>query len=344
MIAFKSVTVSCLFLLLSFHGHSQLFAKKYVRKNKDAPITQYADSGMYARGLYVDSTLLYIGNSNGAIYRYDTEKNTSFLLAKYPSFTEVRDIEVGNGFIYGMQSGDNGKLIKIGPKGPTGFVELPEWKGVFFDAFDFEGEVGFLMGDPVDGIFTLFHTKNGGKSWERCAGDVKAITGEAGFAASGSNVRVMNDSTYMFISGGMSSNFYKSTNSGASWTRVQLPYYPAETIGAYSMCFSDEKIGVIVGGNYKQPELKMNTTYYTSDGGETWYNAITPPNGYRSCVYFVDGIYYACGRNGIDYSDNNGKDWIPFAEGAFFSMTSVNNKLIATMQNARFQTFELVDP
>ncbi len=343
MIAFKSVTASAFFLLFSFHGHSQLFAKKYVRKNRDAPIIAYADSGMYARGLYVDSNFLFIGNSNGAIYRYDVEKQTSVLISKFPNFTEVRDIEASNGFIYGMQSGNDGKLVKISAKGPVGFVEPTEWKGVFLDAIDFEGDVGFLMGDPVDGLFTLYHTKNGGKSWQRCLGEVEAATGEAGFAASGSNVRVMNDSTYCFISGGMSSNFYKSTDSGATWTKVQLPYYPDETIGAYSMCFADENIGVIVGGDYKQPELKMNTTYFTKDGGATWYNAQTPPGGYRACVYFHDGIFYASGRNGIDYSENNGEDWLPFAEGTFFAMTVIKNQLIATMQNGRFQSFNLVD-
>lgn len=343
MRSFSSVIASIFFVVLSLHCNGQIFSKKYVRKNRKAPITAYADSGIYARGLYVDSSMLFLGNSNGAVYRYDTKKNESRLMLKFPQFTEVRDLEFAGGLLYGMQSGETGKLVKISSKGPLGFIELPEWKGVFFDAMDFNGDVGFLMGDPVDGKFTLFHTKNGGKSWERCKGEVNAAKGEAGFAASGSNVYVANDSTYMFVSGGMASNFYKSTDSGETWTKVVIPFYPGETIGAYSMCFADEKNGMIVGGNYKQPTIKMNTAYYTHDGGETWYNCTTPPNGYRSCVYAADGIFYACGQTGIDYSDNNGEDWQPFAEGAFFAMTLVNNQLIATMAHGRFQTFNLVE-
>ena len=259
----------------------------------------------------------------------------------YRHLKETRDLEYANGILYAMHSGDDGILTKITEKGATGFVSPPEWKGVFFDALDFRGNVGFLMGDPVDGTFSLFHTKDGGRTWLPCKGSVTAAFGEAGFAASGSNVHIADDSTYMFISGGMSSNFYKSNNSGNTWTKVELPYYPSETIGPYSMCFSDDKNGVIVGGNYKQPSLKMNTAYYTRDGGETWYNSMTPPGGYRSCAFFASGVYYCCGQNGIDYS-YDGKDWFPFAEGSYYALTVVNNRLIATMRHGRFQSFDLI--
>jgi photosystem II stability/assembly factor-like uncharacterized protein len=261
---------------------------------------------------------------------------------KFQSVTEIRDLEFSNGIIYGMQSGEDGKLVKIDETGPTGTMELVEWQGVFFDAMDFNGDVGFIMGDPVDGKMSLFHTKDGGKNWSRCEGTVNAFKGEAGFAASGSNVEVVNDHTYIFITGGMRSNFYRTTDSGKTWSKVELPYYPGETIGAYSMCFKDETYGVIVGGDYTQPHLKMNTTYYTYDGGETWMNSIYPPGGYRSCVYQVNNIFYACGRNGIDFSKDNGKTWTPFAEGAFFSMTSVNGKLIATCRYGQFKSFDLI--
>lgn len=336
--------VSALFILIAWTSFGQYGTKKYMRRNSNAPIYSYADSGIYCRGLYVDSSLIYFGNSNGAIYRYNYDTKSSMLLMKLPNFTEVRDIEATEKLIFGMQSGNTGKLVKISSKGPTGFIEPPEWNGVFLDAMDFRGDLGFIMGDPMDGKFTLFYTENGGTTWQRCAGDVPAAEGEAGFAASGTNVHIMDDSTFVFISGGMQSNFYKSTNRGATWTKTQLPYYPAETIGAYSMCFSDSLNGVVVGGNYKQPELRMNMTFYTSDGGKTWYNASNPTFGYRSCVYYANGIFYACGQNGIDFSANNGKDWTRFATGKFFSMNSINNQLIATMPDGKFRTFNLIQP
>ncbi|MFT6502644.1 MAG: photosystem II stability/assembly factor-like uncharacterized protein [Crocinitomicaceae bacterium] len=337
-----SALICSVFLGLDLDVNAQSSTKKYIKKNSNAPITVYGDSNTYSRGLYIDTGLIYLGNSNGAIFQHDTDTEQGELVLKFPRVTEIRDIESSGDYIYAMQSGTDGKLVKINKQGPVGFVEYPEWKGVFFDAIDFNGDVGFILGDPVNGKFSLFHTKDGGKNWTRCEGAPSAYKGEAAFAASGTNVRVMNDSTYMFISGGMRSNYYCTKNSGKTWTKVELPYYPGETIGAYSMCFMDEKIGVIVGGDYTQPSLKMNTTYYTYDGGESWMNSMYPPRGYRSCVYFVNGVFYACGKNGIDFSMNNGKEWTAFANGAYFSLNSIEGKLIATMKHGKYQTFDLI--
>lgn len=335
--------ICSVFLMISLVVHSQNDTKKYIKKNSEAPITTYGDSNIYSRGILVDTGLIYLGNSNGAVFQYDTDDGKSELVLKFSQIKEIRDIERSGNFVFAMQSSTDGKLVKVSEKGPVGFIELPEWKGVFFDAFDFNEAVGFIMGDPVDGYFSLFHSKDSGATWSRCEGRVPAYKGEAGFAASGTNVHVMNDSTYMFISGGMKSNFYKTYNSGKSWVKVELPYYPGETIGAYSMCFMDTKNGVIVGGDYLQPDLKMNTTFYTFDGGRSWMNSLSPPRGYRSCVYSVNGVFYACGRNGIDFSFNNGKEWTPFADGAFFSMSSADGKLIATLRDGKFQTFDLLE-
>jgi hypothetical protein len=339
----RVVIVSGLLLTSLNTAYGQFFRTKYVRKNKDAPITVYGDSGMYSRGIHVDTTLIYFGSSDGSVRSYNLNTKASKLLIKLSRGLETRDLAVSNGVLFAMQSGKNGMIAKLSQNGNVGFIEPKEWNGLFFDAMDFNNEVGFLMGDPKGGYFSLYHTKDGGRHWKPCLGKVRAIPGEVGFAASGTNVHVANDSTYMFVSGGMRTNFYKSTDSGETWTAVEVPYYPAETIGAYSMCFSTEKNGVIVGGDYKQPELKMNTTYYTYDGGETWYNSPVPPGGYRSCVIFYEGIYYCCGQTGIDFS-YDGIEWIPFAEGAFYALAVADEQLIATMKHGRFQSFELVEP
>lgn len=336
------VIVSFFALINTLESKAQLFSNKYIRQNRAAKVTVYGDSNMYSRAIYVDSSVLYFGSSDGSVITFDSKTEKSTRILKLAKRGENRDIEAANDILFVMQSGDNGSLTKITPSGNVGIIEPQEWRGIFFDALDFHESVGFLMGDPVDGYFSLFHTQDGGNHWERCEGKVSAVTGEAGFAASGSNVRVLNDSTYMFISGGMSSSFFKSTNNGKTWIEVDLPYYPSETTGAYSMCFADATNGVIVGGNYKQPGLKMNTTYYTHDGGETWYNSMEPPRGYRSCVFHHDGVYYACGQNGIDFS-YDGEDWTPFAEGKYYAMEIFEGKLIATMRHGCFKSFELVN-
>ena len=332
--------LSSLLILSSLNSFGQ---KKYIRKNQKEPVISYGDSSTYARGLWNDSTRVFIGNHNGAIFYYNLKTEKSHLIFKMQNVDEIRDIERSGDAILAMHSGVDGKIAIIQLDGGVKMLALPEWKGVFLDGLDVLGNRAFLMGDPVDSVFSLFHSQDGGRSWEPCSGKVQSRKGEAGFAASGSNVQILNDSTYVFVSGGLVSRFFKSTNNGASWTDLILPYYPGESIGGYSLCFADELNGVIVGGDYKDVSLGMNTCFYTKDGGESWFNAMKTVRGYRSCVYFKNGVFYACGTNGIDFSVDGGNEWIPFAEGNFFTLSSTETNLIATTIKGNIQLFELIE-
>lgn len=315
---------------------------KIVQTNENNRTFQYEKSSIYARGLFWENDRLFISNSDGAVYYFNTKTNSSQLIFRMNSINELRDVEKLGKHILALHSGTDGKIANIGFDGSNQIIELPEWKGVFLDGFDFVGDQGFMMGDPTNGKFNLFKSVDGGLTWTRCEGVVEAKAGEAGFAASGTNVQMIDENTYVFVSGGTVSHFYKSKDKGKTWLKIILPYYPGESSGAYSVCFSDEKTGVIVGGDYLAPNLKMNTGFFTEDGGESWFNAETTLGGYRSCVHFANGVFYACGPNGIDYSINKGVDWKPFANGSFFSLTSTPTKLIASAKNGTIEFFELI--
>ena len=55
----------------------------------------------------------------------------------------------------------------------------------FFDCMAFEGERGWLMGDPVDDRFQLYVTRDGGRHWMLDPNGPPAVEGESAFAASG---------------------------------------------------------------------------------------------------------------------------------------------------------------
>lgn len=319
----------------------QYRTKKYIRRNRKAPTMFCDDRTVYARGLLVEDHRTFTGNSDGTLYYFNTEKETVQMLFRLEDFTEMRDIERSGDFIMGIQSGDNGKIVRISNGGVTKIIQPDMWKGIFLDGMDFLGNRGFLMGDPVDGKFSLFHTADNGQNWSKCEGEVEAIKDEAGFAASGTNVQVLNDSTYIFVSGGQQSRYIKSTDNGKTWKDVVLPYYPGEGSGAFSIHFSNEKIGMIVGGDYTNPDLILNTCFYTQDGGESWFNPKTPPRGYRSCVFEKDGIFYCCGRNGIDFSQDGGVNWTGFADGTYYSLGANDKSLIATTTGGEIQLFDL---
>ena len=176
------------------------------------------------------------------------------------------------------------------------------------------------------------------------AARIKAEQGEAGFAASGSNVQMINDSTYVFVSGGLKSRFFRSNNRGENWNEVLIPYYPGEASGAFSVCFANDSIGVITGGDYVQYNLQLNTTYFTTDGGKSWFNSEHPPRGYRACVFETNGVFYACGRNGIDFSTDGGVNWTAFADGTYYCLDASETQLYATSKEGKVFKFDLIKP
>lgn len=341
----NALNVSLSFTICLFSSY--FFAQennKFTRKNNTATI-QYSTEKCYARSIIVENNCVFTGNSDGSLWKTDlTSKQSTNLLAT-KNFEEMRDLALLNGEILGMQSGKNGLLVKTTTNEFKHFItpSTPIWHGVFLDGMDCKNETVFLMGDPKDGLFSLFISEDNGETWLKCKGTIEAMNGEAAFAASGTNVQVFNDSTFFFVSGGMKSRFFKTKNKGGNWESVSLPFFTSESSGAFSVCFLNEQIGVVVGGDYANPQLNKNCSFYTTDGGKFWNNASTQPRGYRSCVIEKNSVFYCCGSNGIDFSIDNGKTWKAFANGNFFSMTTDQNHLFATTINGSFQVFKLID-
>lgn len=318
---------------------------RHTRKNKSAKVIQYATGKLYSRSILVKDSIVYTANSNGTLFATDLRTEKSINLLENKKFEEMRDLDFTGEYLLGMQSGTYGLLAKTDGKMFIDYITSSNssWIGTFLDGMDFYGKTGFMMGDPKDGFFSLFYSTDGGMNWMECPEKLKANEGEAGFAASGTNVQVLNDSTFIFVSGGKKSRFFKSTDRGNTWKITSLPYLTSESSGAFSIKMISEDIGVIVGGDYANPDLDMNTCFYTDDGGQFWLNAEDQTRGYRSCVIYAQNVFYACGTNGIDYSTDNGISWKAFAHGNFFSMCADENVLYATIPSGSFQIFELIN-
>jgi hypothetical protein len=85
--------------------------------------------------------------------------------------------------------------------------------------------------------------------------------------------------------------------------------------GIFSICFANGNDGVVVGGDYKQPDDDSDNYAVTRDGGLTWTTPKPrqPPSGFRSCVAtWRDGRevnFVAVGTNGTDLSTDLGTQW-----------------------------------
>jgi hypothetical protein len=79
------------------------------------------------------------------------------------------------------------------------------------------------------------------------------------------------------------------------------------------MEYRDWSHWVAVGGDYRKPNDPTGTAAFTTDGGQHWQAAQTPPHGYRSAVaYDADhATWITVGPNGTDISTDDGRTWIP---------------------------------
>jgi hypothetical protein len=187
-------------------------------------------------------------------------------------------------------------------------------QGMFLDALEFWNEqAGIVIGDPIDGKIFVARTFDGGASWKEIPDNYKpqADSGEAFFAASGTNVAVLDKDEAVFVSGGLRSRIFIRDQV------IDLPIIQGrETTGANSVTVMDAtkrkggKTILVVGGDFNNPASDSLNCFFSKDRGKTWKAPKVPPHGYRSCaVYLSEKHLVSCGLTGVDYSTDGGNTW-----------------------------------
>ena len=199
--------------------------------------------------------------------------------------------------------------------------ELVHWlkdTTAFIDAIGFwNAHDGLLFGDPLsDGKMLLLQTSDGGRSWEAMpdSSRPKFYPGEAAFAASGTAMHCVGDSTVVIVSGGSVSRFWFSHNRGRSWqVMVNEPMQAGlPSQGAFSVTHNQaDSSWLVVGGDYlREQELSGNIGILKKN---KWLSPKYPPRGYRECVVMLNaGAWIATGPAGSDVSWDAGNTWVPF--------------------------------
>ena len=229
-----------------------------------------------------------------------------------------------------------GLLYKIDKKTEeVRLVYQEEGEKVFYDAMAFWNDnEGIAMGDPTGSCLSVIITRDGGEHWQKLTCEIlpEVIVGEAAFAASDTNIKIIGDHTWI-VSGGKASRIWYSPDKGETWTVTDTPIIQGtETQGAYTMDFYDAQQGVIYGGDYTQPEMNSNNIAVTQDGGKTWQPIASGENqGYKSCVQYVPGSggseLVAMGFTGISYSKDGGAHWGQLATDSFLSFRFLNDTI-----------------
>src|SRR5687767_6377154 len=202
--------VFCVFLLILLNGVSlKIFSQRKILPQVEVINTEVKTS---LRGLsVVNNNVVWVSGSNGMVGKSSNAgKNWKWMTVKGFEKNDFRDIEAfdANTAII-MSIADPAYILKTTDGGETWkIVYENKTKGMFMDAMEFWNEnAGIVIGDPINGKIFIARTFDGGDTWTEIPENFKPVadSGEAMFAASGTNVRVLDRDEAVFVTGGLRS-------------------------------------------------------------------------------------------------------------------------------------------
>ena len=264
------------------------------------------------RGLsVVNDRIIWVSGSNGMVGKsLDSGKTFIWQLVKGYEKTEFRDIEAFNDTTAVIMGISSPAYILRTTDGGANWKKVYENNapGMFLDAMEFLNEQnGMVIGDPIEGKVFIANTFDGGITWKNLPlqNNPIADSGEAFFASSGTNIRKINQQEAIFVSGGVSSHLF------ISGKKILLPIVQGkQSTGANSIAVKNNKILIVVGGDFTTKDANTNSCFITKNAGKDWMAPKIPLHGYRSCVEWLSNKnWISCGLNGVDLSIDEGNRW-----------------------------------
>jgi photosystem II stability/assembly factor-like uncharacterized protein len=230
-------------------------------------------------------------------------------------FRDIDAINENTAYVLSIGNGPASRIYKTLDGGATWVLQFRnEDPKVFLDAMSFwDADHGIVIGDSVDGKFYILTTANGGRDWSRVPADAlpPALENEGAFAASGTNIAVYGKgNAWIGLGAAARARVLRTTDGGRTWKVSETSLKSGQSSGIFSIAFSDQKHGVIVGGDYQKEKEASDNLALTDDGGMTWTLA-KGLSGFRSVVAYAPGAksVIAIGPAGSDYSNDGGKTW-----------------------------------
>lgn len=244
-------------------------------------------------------------------------------------FRDVHAVSETIAYLLSSGSGDQSRIYKTSDGGGSWDLQFQndEPEG-FFDCFDFwDAEHGLLYGDSVGGSLRRLETSNG-NDWSRIPDErlPDARPGEGGFAASGTCVVTVGESTAYVGTGAGSSRVLRTRDRGRTWEAFETAIASAATTsGILSLAFWTEANGVAAGGDISSPGLRSDVTALTIDGGRSFRLAAAPTfAGAVYAVAYVPGtsppVLVTVAPRGASYSTDLAETWVALSEESYWSL------------------------
>jgi photosystem II stability/assembly factor-like uncharacterized protein len=287
--------------------------------------TQTSNTTADLRGIHsVGNGVAWASGTNGTVLRTE---DSGFVWqgcavppgAEHLDFRGVQGFDANTAIVMSSGKGDLSRLYKTTDGCHTWKLVFTNpdaegfWDAILLNRFDTDGE---LLGDPVNGSFTVFETADRGETWTRTKHiGLRAIKDEGAFAASNSALFLEERFAIGLVTGGpLGARIL--VNGGEQETDAFKPHVlpmkgNGPSAGAFSIEARDRCCWVVVGGDYAKPGDGAGSAVYTDDGGKTWQASQIPPHGYRSSVAYDGAIktWITVGPNGTDVSYDDGKNW-----------------------------------
>ncbi len=277
---------------------------------------------------------------------------TSGQIGDDPSFV-VRDIELVNRTtLVALATDDAGRsrvYLSVNA-GATWTLVLrdarPEgsWRALAMWPYRYDG---VLLGDPVDGRFTVLTTHDAGATWRRpdLLAPPEALPGERLLTEDGSCLTVGPNNEVWFGTGGSTARVFRSGDKGLTWEVADTPLARGHgRAGVYSISFLTRSIGIAVGGDPDAPDERTGSAAWTFDSGHSWSATVeVPPAGFRSSVVFTHIVErailgttaVAVGPSGADLSLDYGRTWHPMPAAALPGERAVELTTVAAQDGGR---------
>lgn len=322
------------FIIASFVSIS-FFSCKTVYKAREISTVEIKNYPFYNASVRaikaVNSTEVHYAASDGSYgYISDTKKlepkRYKYQDSIVPNFRSIAT----NGTDFFALSIANPALLYNVTSNKIVYTETHE--KAFYDSMKFfDKENGIAMGDPTEDCLSIILTKNGGKTWNKipCNKLPKTAEGEAAFAASNTNIKVLGKTAWI-VTGGKKARVFKTNDLGKTWEVFDTPIIQGnESQGIYSVDFADELNGIIIGGDYANPKENIANKAITKDGGKTWQLVADGVNpNYKSCVQYVPNTQgkevFAVGKTGISYSNDGGVNWKEVSNEGYYTIQFVD--------------------
>lgn len=270
------------------------------------------------RGISISGKTVWVSGSNGTVGKSIDGNSWQWLQVAGFEKTDFRDIEAfdnNTAIIMGIAS--PAYILKTGNGGNSWRIVYKNTNpSMFLDAMDFKNKrKGVVIGDPLNNRFFIAKTKNQGHSWQEETGKhlPQAESGEAFFAASGSNIVLHKNKIYA-VSGGTSSRLFIGNKSR------QLPIMQGTATSGANAIAINNNIIAIAGGDFTKPDRTDSTFIISANKGKSWYRPDIPPGGYRSSICFIsEKNWITCGITGVDISYDSGKTWKNISQTGFNS-------------------------